>query len=65
MPQEPQVLQASEAIIQTMTTPVTATAINPFHSDLDITTDAGKNFWTTAIKGLDESSKYNGDKIRS
>ena len=59
---ENQEFQENSKVLQTMATPVLATAINPFHSDLDITTEIGKKFWTTATKGLDESLKYNGDK---
>ena len=47
---------------ETMANPALATDINPFHSNLEITTEAGKKFWTTGTKGLDESLKCDGDK---
>ena len=47
MPQEDlenQEFQENSKVLQTIATLVLATAINPFHLDLDITTEIGKKF---------------------
>ena len=39
-------------------TPVSAQAVNPFHNDIDLSTDSGKKFFLAATKGLED--KYDG-----
>ena len=42
----------------TITTPVNAQAVNPFHNAIDLSTDAGKKFFLAATKGLED--KHDG-----
>ena len=59
---ENQEFHEDSELSETMATPALATNINHFHSNLEITTEAGKKCWITATKGLDEILKCDGDK---
>ena len=43
-------------------THVTATSLNSFYGNIDLSTDQEKKFRTTATKGLEDYNKYTGDK---
>jgi hypothetical protein len=59
--EQPALLQGNRQIQDTISGPVTASLVNPFHNTIDLSTSEGKKLHQKATAGLPEVDKHTGD----